>query len=180
MSSIQPFIGQIELFGGNFAPQNFAFCNGQLLSIADNDALFALIGTIYGGDGQNTFALPNLNGRMAVGTGTGPGLSAITPGQSGGVENVTLLATNLPAHTHTLAAHNGVGNTSAPGTSVVPAQVAEDDGTPARSYSSTAPNTSLSSTSIGSAGSSSPVGIRNPYLGLNYIIAIQGIFPSRN
>ena len=179
MASYEPFIGQIELFGGNFAPRDWAFCDGRLLSIANYSTLFSLIGTIYGGDGQSTFGLPNLNGRMAVGEGAGPGLSTVLLGQSDGAENVTLVAANLPAHTHTLAAQSGRGNTSVPGSTVALAQVAEDDGTPARSYS-TAPNTTLSSASIGSAGSNTQVSIRNPYLGLNYIIALEGNFPSRN
>jgi microcystin-dependent protein len=179
MPSANPFIGQIELFGGNFAIQGWAFCNGQLLNIADYDALFALIGTTYGGDGQNTFALPNLNSRMAVGVGTGPGLSTVTQGQSGGTESVTLVAANVPAHSHSLAAQSGRGDSISPGSTLVPAQVVENDGTPTRSYSSTAPDTTLSSASIGSVGSSQAVDTRNPYLGLNYIIALQGIFPPR-
>lgn len=178
MASVQPFIGQIELFGGNFAVQGWAFCNGQLLDIATYNTLFALIGTTYGGDGQTTFALPNLNGRMAVGVGTGPGLSNVIQGQLGGAESVTLVAANLPAHSHSLAAQSSRGDSIAPGPTLVPAQVAEHDGTPARSYSSTAPNTTLSSASIGSVGTSQAVDIRNPYLGLNYIIALVGIFPS--
>lgn len=178
MASTDPYIGQIELFGFNFAPLGWAFCDGQLLSIADNSSLFALIGIIYGGDGQTTFALPNLNGRMAVGVGSGSSLSTIALGESGGVETVTLLAANLPAHSHTLAAQSATGSTSAAGTTVVLAQVAEDDGTPARYYSSTAPNTTLSSASIGSVGGGQPVDIRNPYLGLQYAIALFGFFPS--
>jgi microcystin-dependent protein len=130
MPSANPFIGQIELFGGNFAIQGWAFCNGQLLNIADYDALFALIGTTYGGDGQNTFALPNLNSRMAVGVGTGPGLSTVTQGQSGGTESVTLVAANVPAHSHSLAAQSGRGDSISPGSTLVPAQVVENDGTP--------------------------------------------------
>ncbi len=178
MASTDPYIGQIELFGFNFAPLGWAFCDGQLLSIADNSALFTLIGTIYGGDGLNTFALPNLNGRVALGVGTGPGLSTVVLGQTGGTEAVTLLAANLPAHRHTLAAQSGRGNTSATGTTVVLAQVAEDDGTPARHYASTLPNTTLSSASISSVGSSQAVDIRNPYLGLQYAIALFGFYPS--
>ncbi len=178
MASADPYVGQIELFGFGFAPRGWAFCNGQLLSIADNSTLFELIGTIYGGDGQNTFALPNLNGRVALGVGAGPGLSTVVLGETGGTETATLVAANVPAHSHTLAAQSSRGRTSATGTNVVLAQVAEDDGTPARSYSSTAPNTTLSSASIGSVGSSQPVDIRNPYLGLQYAISLFGIYPS--
>jgi microcystin-dependent protein len=180
MPSAQPFIGQIELFGSNFPPSGWALCNGQLLVISENDTLFQLIGTTYGGDGQNTFALPNLNSRMALGVGTGQGLSTVTQGQLGGTESVALVAANVPAHSHPLAAQSGRSSTSETGSTVALAQMAEDDGTPARSYSSTAPDTTLSSASIGSVGSSQAVDIRNPYLGLQYAISLFGIFPSPN
>jgi microcystin-dependent protein len=179
MASADPYVGQIELFGSNFPPNGWALCDGQLLQISENDVLFALIGTIYGGDGQNTFALPNLNSRVALGVGTGPGLSAVAQGQTGGTESVTLVAANVPAHSHSLAAQSSRGDSIAPGNTLVPAQVVENDGTPARSYSSTAPNTTLSSASIGSVGSSAAVDIRNPYLGLLYAISLFGIFPTQ-
>src|SRR3954466_13993392 len=97
-----PFIGQISLFGGNFAPRGWAFCNGQLLAISQNTALFSILGTTYGGNGQTTFALPNLRGRMAIGAGTGPGLGAVQLGEQGGTSSVTLTLSNLPAHAHTI------------------------------------------------------------------------------
>jgi microcystin-dependent protein len=180
MATETPYIGQIELFGFNFPPRGWAPCNGQLLAIANDAALFSLLGTMYGGDGVTTFALPNLNRRVAVGIGTGPGLSPITQGQVDGAEFVTLSIATMPGHSHTLNAQSGVGTTSVPGTSTVLAQVAEEDGTPARSYSSAAVSTTLSANSVGTAGSGLPVPIRNPYLGLQYAIAIEGIYPSRN
>ncbi len=178
MASYDPFLGQIELFGFNFPAVGWTPCDGRLLDIATYDALFSLLGTMYGGDGQTTFAVPNLNGRVALGVGTGPGLSSVVQGQTGGAETATLAAAHLPAHSHALAAQSGAGSTSLPGTGVVLAQVAEDDGTPARSYSSAAPNTSLSSASVGNTGGGQPTGIRNPFLALNYAIAHFGIYPS--
>jgi microcystin-dependent protein len=178
MNAYTPFLGQIELFGYNFVTGNWALCNGQLLLIADHNALFSLIGTTYGGDGQTTFAVPDLRGRVAVGVGTGAGLSAVTLGQTNGAETATMLTANLPAHSHSLAAQSGIGSTSVPGTTVALAQVAEDDGTPARSYSSAAADTTLSSASIGNTGGGQPMSIRNPYLGLQYAISLQGIYPS--
>ncbi len=178
MNAYTPFIGQIELFGYSSVTAGWALCNGQLLLIADYDALFALIGTTYGGDGQTTFAVPDLRGRVAVGVGTGAGMSAVTQGQTGGAESVTMVTANLPAHSHSLAAQSGAGSTSVPGTTAALAQVAEDDGTPARSYSSAAADTTLSSASIGNTGGGQAMSIRNPYLGLQYAISLQGIYPS--
>jgi microcystin-dependent protein len=178
---MDPFIGQVMLVGFNFAPRGWAFCHGQLLSIGQNSALFSLLGTIYGGNGQTTFALPDLRSRVPVGMGQGSGLTNITQGEVSGSESVTLLAGNLPAHTHTLNVHNGAGTASVPVAGVALAQSVVDDGTPIRSYSSAAPNTTLAATSIGnSAGGSQAVGIRNPYVGMNFIIALQGVFPSRS
>src|SRR5215207_9632471 len=105
----EPFIGEIRMFGGNFAPRGWAFCEGQLLSIAQNTALFSILGTTYGGNGTTTFALPDLRGRVPIQPGQGPGLSPYTLGQMSGQENVTLLITNIPAHTHTLGASGGQG-----------------------------------------------------------------------
>jgi microcystin-dependent protein len=157
------------------------FCNGQTLSIATNTALFALIGTTYGGNGVTTFALPDLRGRAARGQGTGPGLTAVAMGEKNGSETVTVLSSQLPAHSHALNAQSGLGTTSAPGAGVVPAQTVVDDGTPLRSYSSASPNTTLASASIGMSGAASQaMPIRNPYLGMNYAICVSGTYPSRN
>lgn len=175
-----PFIGNVMLVAFNFVPSNWAACNGQLLPINQNQALFSLLGTQYGGNGTTTFALPDLRSRVPVGFSQGPGLANIQIGERAGVESVTVLATNIPAHTHTLNGQSGTGTTSVPGTGTVLARTVVDDGTGVISYSSTAPNTSLAATSISATtGGSTPVGIRNPYLGLQYIICLAGIFPSR-
>ena len=169
-----PFLAEIKMFAGNFAPRGYAFCSGQILAIAQNTALFSLLGTTYGGNGQTTFALPNLQGRVPMHAGQGPGLSPRTLGEVGGTETVTLLTTNMPAHSHTLAANSGPGNNSAPAANVVPAASTARD----RLYTTNAANTTMGSTSI--AGQNQPVSIIQPYLVVNFIIAIEGIFPSRN
>jgi microcystin-dependent protein len=172
-------IAEIRMFAGNFSPRSWAFCSGQILSIAQNTALFSLLGTTFGGNGQTTFALPDLRGRVPVGTGQGPGLPAYSLGQVGGVENVTLLLSNLPAHTHTatlaMGARNGAGNSISP-TGNYPANVTNG-------YSNTqdAQMAPLNgSPTVGTTGGSQPFSIMSPYLGLNYIICMEGIFPSRN
>ena len=174
------FIGNIILVGFDFAPRGFAFCNGQLLSIASNTALFSILGTTYGGNGTSTFALPDLRGRAALGVGDGAGLSSVRLGDLSGAESVTLTAANLPAHNHTLNVQSGQGTTGTPSASVALAQTALDDGTPVQSYSSAAPNTTLASASLGSAGGGQPLPIRNPYLGMNYVICTNGVFPPRS
>jgi microcystin-dependent protein len=171
------FIGQIELVGCNFAPAGWAFCDGQLLSIAEYEPLFTLIGTTYGGDGQATFGLPDLRGRAALGMGQGSGLSNVMHGEVGGTEDVTLLTAQLPTHKHPLQAHSGTGTTSVPGTGVVLAQVAEDDGTPASSYSSAVPATEIGSLGANTGGQA--MNIHNPFLGMNYVISLFGIYPSQ-
>lgn len=188
-------IGEIRMFAGNFAPRSWQFCQGQLLSIAQNSALFSILGTTYGGNGQTTFALPDLRGRTPVGQGQGPGLSSISLGQVAGTENVTLLITQMPAHNHTAVA-------TVTGT-VTPKAFADeglgDDPTNAFAAVSSASNriytnntqtpdavmgsspiAATATVTIGIAGNSQPVPIRNPYLGMNYIICLEGIFPSRN
>lgn len=167
------FIGQIMIFCGNFAPQGWAFCNGSLLSIADNDALFALIGTTYGGDGINTFALPDLRGRVPVGLGQGIGLpSIVTLGQVGGFESITLNQNNLPPHDHNIA----VGVNTSNG----------DESSPLTFLASRAggyaeePDSFLGGATISPNGNSQPLSIRNPYLGINYIISLYGIFPNQS
>jgi microcystin-dependent protein len=166
------YIGQIMIFCGNFAPRGWAFCNGQLMSIAENDALFALIGTTYGGDGQSTFALPDLRGRVPVGTGQGPGLPNITIGQVGGSENVTLLTNNLPAHNHnvTIGVNTANGDESNPTTFLANSNNAyAEEG-----------DSLLGGVSIQPTGGSQPISVRNPYLGVNYIINLYGIFPTQS
>ena len=178
-------IGEIRMFAGNFAPRTWLICNGQLINIASNTALFSILGTTYGGNGQTTFALPDLRGRVPTGTGTGPGLSNVQLGQVAGTPSVTLLQTNLPAHTHTVTASgsqtckSGAGNSDTP-TGNIPASSATDEiyAAPAGSNGSMAPISVSGTTSI--AGNSQPVSVMQPYLGMNYIICQFGIFPSRN
>lgn len=168
-----PFIGQITMFGGNFAPLNYAFCNGQILPISQNDALFALIGTTYGGDGQTTFALPDLRGRRPVHQGTLPGGGSYTIGQASGTETVTLTTQQLPAHSHTLNANSGDGSQSSPNGNFWGAA-------PDNRYSTTAPGAPMSLGCVGTNGSNQPHENLSPYLCVSFIIALFGIFPSRN
>ncbi len=169
-------IGEIRLFAGNFAPRSWAFCNGQLLSIAQNTALFSILGTTYGGDGRTTFALPDLRGRVPLHPGVGPGLASYTLGQKAGVENVTLTQNQLPSHNHAVNAVAEGGNQAAP-TGNLPA--VESTGT-AKNYSNAATTGQMNSGMIGNTGGSQPFSVVQPYTCLNYIIALQGIFPSRN
>ncbi|MGC4119708.1 MAG: tail fiber protein [Myxococcales bacterium] len=164
----EPFIGQIIIAGFNFAPRGYAFCNGQLLSIAQNTALFSLLGTTYGGNGQTTFALPNLQGRVPIHQGQGQGLNNRTLGEMSGTESATLLSSNLPFHTHPMTGSSSQALADSPA-SAAPA-VGGAYGMPA--------DTAMAPT--GGAGSNNPFSIMPPYLVLNFCIAIQGIFPSRN
>lgn len=170
----QPFVGQIAIVAFNFAPIGWAMCDGQLLAISSNTALFSLIGTYYGGDGVRTFQLPDLQGRVPVGQGEGVGLSPINIGQVGGTETVTLTVNQLPAHTHPLIASTLEAAVVSPTGSVL--------GSKARVplYSAPSSLTTMSAESIGPTGGNQPVAIRNPYLGMTYIIALQGIYPTRS
>jgi microcystin-dependent protein len=170
-----PFLGQILLVPYNFAPRGWAFCQGQILSIAQNTALFSLLGTTYGGNGQTTFALPDLRGRFPNGSGQGPGLSNYSLGQMSGTESVTLTPQQMPLHTHQLMAYSEDGNQGNPN----PHVLATAGGSPPP-YSNQMPNVQMASAAIGNAGGSQPFQALPPYLTLNYIIALQGIFPSRN
>ena len=204
-----PFLGQIQPFGFNFAPRGWALCQGQSMSIAQNTALFSLLGTIYGGNGQTTFQLPDLQGRMAIGQGSGRGLTPRQIGEVSGTENVTVLTSNMPAHTHvatftpsgggitaTLNASSQTATQSVPGTSGAntlgaPSATIARAVTPVFGYvadaSPSVPLTGLSVTGGGGgtvtnalAGNGLPIGIMPPYLCINYSIALQGLFPSRN
>lgn len=173
---MEPFIGQIILAGFNFAPRGYALCQGQLLSIAQNSALFSLLGTTYGGDGITTFALPDLRGRVPMGFGNGPGLTPRVLGEESGTETVTLLVSEIPAHNHLLLANSAPGDTGAPAGAVLANSGATD-----REYLSTgAPNEPMSVQAIGMTGGTLPHNNMQPYLVLNYSIALEGIFPSRN
>jgi microcystin-dependent protein len=170
------FIAQICIFGGNFAPRGWAFCQGQLLSISQFTALFSLLGTTYGGNGQTTFALPDLRGRIPV----GPGLSSFQLGEMGGVFNSTLTVNQIPQHTHFGSANVNVK--SAPGNTVNPANAIISGGI-ANSYASAANATgTLSGTTatVQPTGSTQPFTNVMPSMGINFIIALEGIYPSRN
>lgn len=174
----EPFLGEIRLVTYNFAPQGWADCNGQLLSIAQNSALFSLLGTTYGGNGVTTFALPNLQGRFPLHVGQGAGLSPHTLGEMAGTEYHTLLLQNMPAHSHTatVLAHGGEGDRSDP-SGAYPARAEE----PLQPYAgSTTTTMAPGSVQVGIAGGSQPVAHLPPYLCLRFIIALQGIYPSRS
>jgi microcystin-dependent protein len=175
---MDPIIGSIFLFAGTFAPKGWALCNGQIMSISQNTALFSILGTTYGGDGMRTFALPDLRGRAPVHQGNGPGLQAVQLGEVSGTPTTTLLLTNLPAHTHTLNASTNPGSSPSPAGAVL-----AGFGTslpPAGPYTAShAPNVLLSPAAIGVSGQNAPISITQPTLAMNYIIATQGIFPSR-
>jgi microcystin-dependent protein len=197
----EPFLGEIIMFAGNFAPRGWALCNGQLLSVSQNSALFAILGTTYGGNGQTTFALPNLQGRVPVHQGQSPGTSQYTLGEVSGTESVTLTINELPAHNHTVAlsgtgnvsvalgASSANGNAPVPGPTTVPAKVASGLNA-LNAYSTTAPDTTLlpvnTTTTVnvsgntGVVGNNLPVPIVQPYVVVNFIIATEGVFPSRN
>lgn len=178
---MEPFIAQIMMFAGNFAPRGWAFCQGQILSIAQNTALFSLLGTTYGGNGQTTFALPDLRGRVPVGTGQGPSLANVVLGEMAGSPSTTLLITNMPAHNHVVTVNpravTEAGDVSDP-TNAYPANSGSLD----REYKAagTLVNMGAASVTSGVAGGSQPFSTMQPYLGMNYIIALEGIFPSRN
>ena len=175
--SADPYIGEISIFAGNFAPRGWAFCNGQLLPIAQNTALFSILGTTYGGNGTTTFALPDLRGRAPLSSGQGPGLSDYDLGQSGGTETVTLTTNEIPAHNHSVGAFNNKGDQSNPTNNVNAIVVDSSNGT-ANAYAASA-NATMNNGAVGSTGGSQPHNNMQPYLTLNFIIALQGVFPSR-
>jgi microcystin-dependent protein len=168
----QPYIGEIRMFAGNFAPTGWALCNGQILSISENETLYNLIGTTYGGDGQNTFAVPNLCGRIPIHMGTGPGLSTYVIGQAAGTEQVTLLTTQIPSHTHTLNASTG-GTLSSDPTNNAPNGLA-------KLYSKTLTSVGMAPNMIAPTGGSQPHNNMMPYLTVTFIISLYGVFPSQN
>lgn len=189
------------MFGGNFAPRGWALCNGQLLPISQNNALFALLGTIYGGDGISNFQLPNLQGRLPMHWGNGPGLTPRVIGEMAGTENTSLLSSNLPPHTHTavftpsggpaqvnvtatvgglqVAAGNMLGQSPAAGPTQAPLY-APPDSPVSGQLAGVSGGSGGGSVAVGSTGNGLPVGIMQPYLAVTFIIALSGIFPSRN
>ena len=188
-----PFIGQVEIFGGNFAPRGWAFCAGQLLSISSNTALFSLLGTIYGGDGRTTFGLPDLRGRAPVGAGHGPGLTSRQLGQKAGAESVTLDTARMATHNHVvsvsvdeLGAQTGNANQHEASSTAVMATPTVQGNPGLDIYSTQPPDTDIEGAEVsgnlvvadtGGGGSHTNV---QPLLAMNYIIALVGVFPSRN
>jgi len=178
---MEGYIGELRYFAGNFAPRSWAFCQGQLLAIAQNTALFSILGTTYGGDGRTTFALPDLRGRSAVTPGQGPGLPNVQLGQRGGTTSVTLSALNIPSHNHqiTIKASSDQGTTPDPtGNYLSNAKFLDNDFVSPDQAPTLVDMAGAGPTS--NTGNSLPFDNRDPYLGLNAIICLQGIFPSRN
>ncbi|MCP3099081.1 tail fiber protein [Myxococcus sp. K15C18031901] len=171
-----PYIGEIIMFAGNFAPRGWMFCQGQLLSIAQNTALFAILGTTYGGNGQTTFALPDLRGRYPMQPGQGPGLSPRTLGEQGGSETVTLIASQMPAHTHSLNVSSQAGEVETP----IGTVLATDTNGTILNYRAGPIDGTMNPAAIGVAGGSQPHNNMSPFLCLNFIIAVEGVFPSRD
>jgi microcystin-dependent protein len=169
----EPFLGEIRMFGFNFAPQGWALCQGQLMPINQNQALFSLLGTFYGGNGTTTFALPDLRGRVGISMGQGPGTSPYQLGEVAGAETVTLTSGQMPAHAHAVEA-NGSPGTSTRTAGTVPARTAASD------YAAAPDGTVMNAGMIAAAGGSQPHSNIQPFLVLNFCIALQGIFPSRN
>ena len=185
---MEPFIGEIMLFAGNFAPRGWAFCNGQILNISQNSALFSIIGTTYGGNGVQTFALPNLQGRTPIHFGQGHGLKPVDLGETLGFDTVTLNQANLPDHTHSAALTalnlpvndiDGEGDIKQPSKGVLANTGGEQYSSSANSshaYSSA----NLGTIQVASTGNNIPFDVHQPSLALNYCIALEGIFPSRS
>ena len=175
-----PFVAEIRIFPFNFAPKGWAFCNGQLLPLSQNTALFSLLGTTYGGDGKSNFALPNLQGNAPMHPGQGPGLSLHDLGETGGSDTITLLQSEIPSHTHSINCVDGPrvgGQSGQPGN----ATLVKTGGTPANAYSTGAPtpNLYMNANMVVPAGGDQPHNNMMPYLTLNFCIALQGVYPPR-
>jgi microcystin-dependent protein len=167
----QPYVGEVRMFAGNFAPAGWMFCEGQLLPISEYETLFNLIGTTYGGDGQSTFALPDLRGRLPIHFGNG-----FTLAETGGAETITLTVPQMAAHSHPMLATRNSASGTAPSASVLPGLGAASTITP---YGTDAPTTSLNPSSVSSVGGSQPHNNFQPYLCVDFIISLFGIFPSQ-
>lgn len=169
-----PFVSEIRIFSFNFAPKGWAFCNGQILPISQNTALFSLLGTTYGGNGASNFALPDMQGRTPMHPGQGPGLSLHDLGEMGGSETVTLLESEIPSHSHTLSV------ASLNSQSTTPVNNSLGRGNPVRVYTSGSPATAMGANSIATAGGGLPHNNMMPYLTMSFCIALQGVFPARS
>lgn len=169
----EPYVGEIRMFAGNFAPRGWSFCDGRQLPISQNDALFSLLGTIYGGDGRTTFALPDLRGRLAMHNGSGPGLSSRAIGQKIGSENVILTQAQIPSHTHIVKSQSAEGEYTIPSAKTIASNMK------LMRFSKTAPDAFMHASIITNAGGSRSHTNMMPYLCINYIIALLGIYPSR-
>jgi len=172
----EPFLGQITMFGGNFAPRGWALCDGQLIAISQNSALYSLLGTAYGGDGRTTFALPDLRGRAPIHAGSGPGLSPRRLGQTGGSEAVALTLSEVPSHSHSANCVSPGGNSN----DAVNNFWADDSGVSSGTYHSGPPTATMNAGAIGNSGGSQPHNNMQPYQVVNFIIALQGVYPSRS
>ena len=181
----EPFLGQITMFGGNFAPRGYALCDGQLLSISQNSALFSLLGTTYGGNGTSTFALPDLRSRLSIHMGRGPGLSDYSIGQASGEPSVTLMQATMASHTHSLVATIGPAGTGTVASGAVPA-TSNGPVSPAEFYADVevgepaVTKRAMNPAACGTAGGSQPHDNLMPSQCITFMIALQGIFPSRN
>ena len=164
----QPYVGEVRMFAGNFPPAGWMFCEGQLLPISENETLFQLIGTTYGGDGESTFALPDMRGRLPIHQGNGFILA-----ETGGAEEITLTVTQIPAHSHSMIASTAAGDQSGPGNQVLARTTGAD------LYSSDSPYVNLSPQAVSSTGGSQPHTNFQPYLCVDFIISLFGIFPSQ-
>lgn len=176
---MEAYIGQITIFAGNFPPKGWAFCQGQVMQIRQYTALFSLLGTTYGGDGKVTFALPDLRGRMAIQQGSGPGLTPRTLGEMGGSASVTLISSQMPAHTHSINCNKTSGSTGNPSNNFPGVAADAGSGSEYTIYG-TVPNANFNPTMAGQQGGSQPHENMQPYLAMNFIICIDGIFPARN
>ena len=170
---MEPMIGEVRIFAGNFAPRGWSLCQGQLLSISQNQALFSILGTTYGGDGRTSFALPDLRGRVAIQEGTGPGLPTYRLGQQGGNATTTLTVPNLPSHNHAavVQVNTDTGEETDPTTFLASSTTFAEEATSGKS---------LGGVVVGNTGSNTAFSNQPPYLAMNYIIALTGVFPSRS
>ncbi|NGP90206.1 phage tail protein [Fodinibius halophilus] len=197
--ALEGMIAEVKLFAGNYAPQNWAFCDGKLLPISQHQALYSILGTSYGGNGTTNFQLPDLRGRTPVGAGNGPGLQTVQVGQKGGRETLTLGIPNLPSHSHTatsttnlsISANSNDGNTKSPDGNYLSASVYQKDRSttvPILTYTDSKGGATLNADSIsgsvdvniGNTGNGQPVPIRQPYQGMHYIICLNGTYPPRD